>query len=205
MVDMPLLPHHKRMLLEESAIDEKAIVERGYRSVESKAELKRLGFSTQQLITPTLLIPIFNVHGEIGLYHHRPDTPRIREGKPAKYEFPVRQKMVVDVHPSLRDRIRDPTIPLFITEGVKKADAAISKGLCCIAVVGTWNFSGTNEFGGLTSLPDWEGVAFKGRDARGNAVRRTVYVCYDSDVMLKPQVHQALCRLAEFVRSRRGD
>ena len=188
-----LLPHHRTMLLEESAIREDVIAARGYRSIERKADLKRLGFSDSQLLVPTLLIPIWTVNNEIGLYQHRPDRPRIREGKPAKYEFPTRSQMVVDVHPLIRDKVRDPSIPLFITEGIKKADAAISQNLCCIALLGVWNFRGTNEFGGKTALPDWEGIALKDRQ---------VYIVFDSDVMLKPQVHQALVRLSAFLSQR---
>lgn len=181
-------------MLADSAITHDVIRARGYCTVESKAELRRLGFSASQALTPTLLIPIWNVAGEVGLYHHRPDTPRVgRDGKTAKYEFPARSRMAVDVHPSLHDKVRDPKTPLFLTEGVKKADAAVSLGLCCLALVGVWNWRGTNEFGGKTSLPDWEGIALKGR---------RVYVAFDSDVMLKKQVHQALARLAAFLEQR---
>ena len=49
--------------------------------------------------------------------------------------------------------------PLF-----RKADAAVSIGLCCIAVLGVWNWRGTSDWGGKTALPDWEMIAFK--DAR---------------------------------------
>ncbi len=193
-----LLPHHTEMLTKASGISQEVITARGYRSIESKAELKRLGFSDTQLLVPTLLIPIWSVTGEIALYHHRPDSPRIRDGKPAKYELPARSRMAVDVHPMIRDQVRDPAVPLFITEGAKKADAAISRDLCCIALIGTWNWRGTNEHGGKTALPDWEHIALKDRKDQG----RQVYICFDSDVMIKPQVHQALVRLSAFLEQR---
>lgn len=198
----PLLPHHRKMLVEGSGISPDVIAERGYCSVKSKAELGRKGFGESQRIVPTLYIPIWGVNGEVTLHHHRPDHPRIRDRKPAKYEFPFGERMALDVHPRIRERVRDPHVPLFITEGVKKADAGISNGLCIIAVVGTWNFRGTNEYGGLTTLPDWEGIAFKGRDDHGNVVARQVFIVYDSDVMTKPHVHAALQRLSEFLKSR---
>jgi hypothetical protein len=181
------------MLMEGSAIQEKVIAARGYRSVAHKADLKRLGFSEAQRLVPTLLIPIWSVTGEIALYHHRPDTPRIRDGKPTKYEFPAGARMAIDVHPKIQDMVRDPNIPLLVTEGVKKADSAISRGLCCIALLGVWNFRGTNEFGGKTALPDWESIALKDRQ---------VYIVFDSDVMQKPQIHQALVRLSAFLNQR---
>jgi hypothetical protein len=187
--------------LRESGVSEDIIRSRGYRTVTAKAGLRSLGFKDAQCLVPTLLVPIWNVAGEIGLYHHRPDTPRMRSGKPAKYEFPAGAAMAVDVHPFIKDKVRDPGVPLLITEGVKKADAAISRGLCCIAVVGVWNWRGSNEHGGKTALPDWEGIAFK--DASGHG--RKVFMVYDSDVMLKKPVHLALQRFAAFLGQRGAD
>ena len=191
---LPLLPHHAKTLLVDSRINPEIIRERGYRSVTTKSGLKSLGFGAAQLLAPTLLIPAWNVYGEIAFYHHRPDEPRMREGKLAKYEFAPGVKMVVDAHPRIRSQVRDPAVPLFITEGIKKADSAISHGLCCLGLIGTWNWRGTNEFGGKSALPDWDSIALKDRRDKG----RKVYVCYDSDVMVKPQVHQALARLSAF-------
>ncbi len=194
-----LLPQHEAMLAASGVCPDVA-AERGYQSITVKARLKALGFSEKQQIVPTLLVPIHSVFGGVALNHHRPDEPRISDktGKPCKYEFPAGSRMAIDVHPSLLERIRNPRVPLFITEGVKKADSAISLGLCCIALIGTWNWRGTNERGGKTALPDWESIALKGyRDAP-----RQVYICYDSDVMLKPEVHQALVRLSAFLKKR---
>jgi hypothetical protein len=86
--------------------------------------------------------------------------------------------------------VQNPKIPLFITEGLRKADAAISKGLCCVALLGTWNFRGTNKAGGKTVLADFEFLALEGRD---------VYIVYDSDVMVNLSVHQALVRLGAIL------
>src|SRR5437588_5013634 len=69
--NIQLLPHHARML-KEAAISQAVIEKRGYRSMQSRSELRRLGFADSQLHVPTLLIPIWSVNGEIGLYHHRP-------------------------------------------------------------------------------------------------------------------------------------
>ena len=62
------------------------IAERGYKTVTTKAALKDLGFSANQQLVPALLIPISNVHGEVAGYQSRPDKPRVRDGKPVKYE-----------------------------------------------------------------------------------------------------------------------
>jgi hypothetical protein len=76
---------------------------------------------------------------------------------------------------------------------VKKGDALATQGACAVALMGVWNFRGTNEVGGKTALPEWECVALNGR--------RT-FVVFDSDVMLKASVYSALTRLVAFLRRR---
>jgi hypothetical protein len=101
--------------------------------------------------------------------------------------------MVLDVPPRARIWLGDPTRPLFITEGVRKADAAVSRDLCCIALLGVWNWRGRNADGGTTALADWESIALKGR---------TAYVVFDSDLMTKAPVYVALARLKAFLERR---
>jgi len=187
-----LLPAH-HALISASSISPEVSHARGYRSVTSVSELRRLGFSDVQCSVPALLIPVWNVHGEMALYQSRPDNPRIRDGKAVKYETPSGATMAIDVPSSIRDRLRDPSWPLFITEGIRKADSAVSHGLCCIALLGVWNWRGTNDLGGKMALPDWELIALNGRD---------VYIVFDSDIVCKPQVHGALVRLKNFLESR---
>jgi hypothetical protein len=194
MTETRLSSSHKAMLLEESGIDAQIVRQRGYRTVESKADLGRLGFGRAQRKTPALLIPIYAPTGEVVLYQSRPDEPRIdSRGKPVKYETPAGSRMALDVHPAARDRLGNPAVPLFITEGVKKGDALVSRGLCAVSLIGVWNWRGKNEHGGKTALPEWEDVALNGRQ---------VYIVFDSDVMLKPEVHAALARFKSFLEGR---
>ncbi len=184
---------HSEMLLRGSGISEEVVRARGYRTVGTKAELKRLGFSDSQSNPPGLLIPLYSPAGEIANYQLRPDQPRVSNGKPAKYETPRGSRMVVDVHPFARRKLGDPTTPLFITEGIKKGDSLVSHGLCAGSILGVWNWRGTNEHGGKAALPEWESVALNGRQ---------VFIVFDSDVMLKPGVYAALVRLKNFVEGR---
>ncbi|PLS87075.1 MAG: virulence-associated protein E, partial [Actinobacteria bacterium] len=92
---MELSYEHKRMLIEESGIAPDVMEARGYRTVEKKAELKRIGFSEAQCGVPGLLIPIRSPAGEIVLYQYRPDSPRIKDGKPVKYETPSGSRMAL--------------------------------------------------------------------------------------------------------------
>ena len=184
-----LSPEHKHMLMEGSGIAPDLITARGYKTVTVKADLERLGFSTKQRIVPALLIPIFSPTGEVRLYQSRPDTPRINKGKPVKYETPTGSSMTLDVHPSVAGKLGDPAVPLFVTEGVKKADSLASRGLCAVALIGVWNWRGKNEKGGKTALADWESIALNGRP---------VYIVFDSDVMEKKAVHAALGKAQEL-------
>jgi hypothetical protein len=188
----PLLPQHVD-LIEKSAIAPKIAKARGYRSVISQADLERLGFSSGQRLAPGLLVPVWNVAGVVATYQFRPDEPRIRDGKPAKYETPAGTRMILDVPPLARVWLGDPKRPLFITEGARKADAAVSKDLCCIDLLGVWNWRGRNADGGKVALPDWESIALN---------KREVFIVFDSDVMQKRAVYTALGRLKAFLESR---
>ena len=191
-----LSEEHRRQLVEESGIAEEVVAERGYETVTVKAEMGRRGFSVAQRRVPTLLMPIHGVTGGIVNYHSRPDVPRINNhGKPVKYELPSGSKMVLDVPPRARPYIGDPSVPLFVTEGIKKADALASRDACAVGLLGVWNFRGTNAQGGKTALGEWESIALNDRQ---------VYVVYDSDVMTKKEVHAALTRLAAFLRTRKA-
>ncbi len=188
--------HHRKMLVEDSAIAPEVVEERGCYTVTTKSELGRKGFGRSQQGVPGLMFPIHGPTGEqpFGLY--RPDDPRVLDGKKRKYEFPAKQKMALDVPPRCRAHIGDPGVPLFITEGSKKADAGATRGLCLLALLGVWNWRGRNGLGGKTALPEWEYVALKGRK---------VYVVFDSDVMQKIEVYGALERLRGFLKHRGAD
>jgi hypothetical protein len=171
-----LLPQHEA-LIAASAIAPEVTAARGYRSVTSRAELERLGFGRAQRNVPALLIPVWNVHGENGTYQSRPDTPRIKGGKALKYETPAGSHLVLDVPPLARPQLSDPTRLLLLTEGARKADAGVSRDLCCVALLGVWGWRGTNDLGGKVALPDWDAIALNDRQ---------VHICFDSDVMEKP-------------------
>src|SRR5260370_11672594 len=152
-----LLPQHAA-LISASAISAAVAAARGYRSVAKKAELGDLGFAESQRQVPTLLTPIWTVHGEIGTYQHRPDQPRVRSGKPVKYETMAGSRMVLDVPPIVRAKLGNPKVPLFVTEGVRKADAAVSHGLSCVGLLGVWNWRGANADRRNGALADWESI-----------------------------------------------
>jgi hypothetical protein len=190
-----LLPQHRR-LVDASAISDDVAAERGSWSATKPAELDRWFGPTQRRLVPALVIPVHSVRGDVELVALRPDEPRVVKDRRRKYELPAHCQMVVDVPPRVRPVLGDPTLPLLITEGARKADAAVTAGLYAIDIWGVWTWRGKNEHGGLTALDCWERIAFNDR---------MVCLAFDSDVMQKREVHQALERFAAFLRGRHAD
>ena len=180
-------------MLRASAISADVAAERGYVSVDTKRQLPA-AFEDYQRRTPGLLIPVHDTSGAVALWQYRPDRPRGNgRDKLVKYETPGGTRMTIDVPPRIRDQLADPKVPLWVTEGIRKADAAVSAGLCCIALLGVWNWCGTNTLGGKTALPAWHDIALNGR---------RMVLAFDSDVTAKRSVQTALRELAAYLASK---
>ena len=191
-----LSPEHLDMLRVESGISDEVILARGYRTIRQASELMDLGFARTQGRVPGLLLPLHTTDGKVGSYVYRPDRPRSRQSRSGttrvvKYEVPRGSRTRVDCPPACRRKLEDPAVPLWITEGQKKADALASRGLCAVALLGVWNWKGKNDLGGTTLLADWDYVALDGREVR---------IVFDSDVMVKAAVRSALDRLVEHMQ-----
>lgn len=85
----------------------------------------------------------------------------------------------------------DPEYEIIITEGELKAAAACGAGFPTIGLGGVWNFRSSKE--GIWWLPELEQVKW---------VRRTVYVCFDSDYLTKPNVCSAINGLMAELQER---
>jgi hypothetical protein len=185
---------HTTLLTQGSAIDPLVIEERAAWTAICPSEMAALGFAGAQQIAPALMLPVWSVQGKIELYQARPDSPRLnQDGNPVKYETPAGGRMILDAHPRVRPLLRDPQIPLYVTEGIRKADAAISRALCCVALLGVTNWRGMNISGGKTALVCWQSVALNGR---------TVYIAFDSDSATKRPVLLQSIALGEYLESK---
>ena len=181
-------------LLRSSAITPHVAAARGYRTVTQHLELLELGFRPYQALTPALLVPVHDVNGVVGLHQIRPDNPRVTDkGKEIKYETPKGTQLCVDVPSSIREQLGDPKVTLWITEGARKVDAAVSAGLCCVGLLGVNSWRGKNELGGKTALACWDSIALNFRE---------VVICFDSDVMTKKAVSMACMALKMFLKKR---
>jgi len=180
-------------LLEGSAISRQVADQRGYVSVDSKKQAERYGFKPWQARTG-LLVPLYRADGSRWGYQLRSDVPRrTMAGNVVKYETPAGQRNGLDIPPGIRDKLGDPAQPLFVTEGTRKADSAVSAGIACVALPGVWGWRGTNDQGGKLAVPDWHDVALNGR---------RVVLAFDSDVISKPSVAKALRELAGYLETK---
>jgi hypothetical protein len=186
-----LFDQHAKML-EASTITPDHARRRGYVSVDTKIRLEQIGIAKAGQSVPGLLIPLLGIDGRPWGHQYRPDAPRINSaGKPIKYENPVRQSNRLDIPPGVPDQLGDPSVPLWITEGARKADAGAIAGLCIVAVLGVNNWRGTNGAGGKVALPDFHDVALNGRQ---------VILAFDNDVMTKPEVRKALRQFGAWLK-----
>ena len=121
-----------------------------------------------------------------------PRSTAVARGPGGEVRDPAERKWCSTCRRGAED-IDDPAVPLFITEGPLKADAAVSAGLCCVALLGVWSWRGTNEKGGKVALPAFESIALNSR---------RVVIAFDSDAFTKEGVHGAMARLGDFLAHR---
>ncbi len=183
-----LAPQHEAKL-RSSCVDVAVADERHYYSIMDAGDLRTLGFSAAT-VPPALAIPMYNYAGQTQTIV-RPDQPRTAEdGKLVKYDRPGGQRNIIDIHPRVRPVLQDPAVPLWITEAPLKADALISQGQNAIGGVGCWFFRTKSDSGGKVILPDFQHIAWNGRDVR---------IVFDSDVSTNANVGLAERRLALYL------
>ena len=119
--ELNLLSQHAQMLAD-SDIAPAIAKERGCRSITDHTELTAMGFALRQARVPGLLFPLHTTDGTVLDCVYRSDEPRIVKDKEVKYELKKGQGVRLDCPPICREQLADPKIPLWLTEGQKKAD-----------------------------------------------------------------------------------
>lgn len=184
--------------LHASMIDDQVRDARGYRTLgpESRQTLVDARCPKwavrEDTAFPGLFIPMHDTRGAYIGFQFKPAQPQTKPGmdKPSKYASPAGMHNRLDVNPLVRHLVADPGVPLWITEGMKKADALASRGRAVIGMTGVWNWRREDRM-----LADWEDVPLRGR---------TVIVCFDADTATNPQVRNAMRRLVSWLRNKTG-
>jgi hypothetical protein len=138
-----LLPQH-RADLHRSGLSDDQIARCKFYSITNRLGAER-ALQTTRLpdgIWPALGIPYRGPGGyKNGYVRLKPDKPRLDEhGKPVKYESPRDVPNRAYFPPETLPALSDPSAPLLLTEGEKKAAAADQEGFPCIGLVGVWGW-----------------------------------------------------------------
>jgi hypothetical protein len=165
---------------------------RGYETITSRSRLDALKITKAGRNTPGLLVPQLRADGSTWGWQYRPDTPRVdSKGRPVKYETPWQQPNGLDVPPAVGPMLGDLSVPLFITEGVKKADSGALHGLCIVALSGVWCWLHTNTAGAKMALSAWRDIALNNS--------RRVILAFDGDVARNPSVQKSCHALSQYL------
>jgi hypothetical protein len=183
---LDLSTEDRRILEVESSIRPEYIAGRGYYTASRLVDVPEVFKGRQRRLG--LVIPTFSPSGATG-FRLRPKR-RISPGR--KYEQPYGVPSILDVHPFNLERVRNPHIELWITEGEKTADSLASRGECVISIPGVHNFAEKGSRG-VEGLPCWDYVPLQGR---------TVNVVFDSDTLTNPSIQLALERLVTLLEGR---
>jgi hypothetical protein len=188
------------MLTEESGIQLDVVTGRGYYSptatmIAQMTQLEILDPLVQKADS-WLAIPIIRpdgaYHGEI--IRRFPSPPKM------KYVWPTGARNAVDIHPEARVQLLDRSVPLILTEGIKKADAMFSasiiEGIECVplAINGCWGWR-VQVDGGSIACPDFQDIPLNDRK---------IYLVVDSDYRTNDDVRRGWDALAQYLESKTG-
>ncbi|HEY1598596.1 MAG TPA: DUF3854 domain-containing protein [Pirellulales bacterium] len=182
-----LLPEHLDDL-KRSGLSAETIAACMFRSETDSEVLRRiLGRNRADVPAPGLVIPFRQLNGKFnGFARVRPSRPRLIDGKPVKYEQPINTAARVYIPPLTVAALRNPDIPIGISEGEKKSAAADQAGFPCLGLIGVWNWQ-VAKSNPRHLIPDLAGVVWR---------RRKVWIGFDTDPRINFSVMQARAELA---------
>jgi hypothetical protein len=187
----PLRPEHLRDLRGSGLTDDTIGAAHLY-SLTDPAEIGRLlnWKAPASRLGPCLCFPYLDLNGQPNGYAAvKPDRPQPQKnGKPRKYELPVGGGNRLYIAPGVGLILEEPSAPLVLTEGVKKALKATQEGLPTVGLSGVWNWK---EKGAERLIADLRAIPWHGRRA---------YVVFDSDAALNRSVGLAEQRLVAVLK-----
>lgn len=186
----PLLDRHAAELRASGLSDAQARAAGVYSETDPAAVAALLNWKHPAVaLGPCLCFPFPAAAGEAPYATVKPDRPRTKGDKPVKYESPAGRPLRAYVPPGTRAALADPSAPLVVTEGVKKALKADQEGFPCVGLAGVYGWCQKRRVGadgkkaGPRALtPDLAAVAWRGR---------LVTILFDSDAVTNPDVRRA--------------
>jgi putative DNA primase/helicase len=194
-----LLPQHLADL-RHSGLSDATITACGFRSLEAPASVQDVlrWKRYRGELGPCLCIPFADAEGKpTGYSRLKPDRPRKskEDGKPVKYESPKGSTNRAYFPPGTLPALKDPSAPLLITEGEKKAAKADQEGFPCIGLAGVYAWQ-------RKRLRDKDGKATGERQLIDSLASlswqgRPAFLCFDSDAATNSNVRMAEWHFAE--------
>jgi len=176
--------------LKRSGLSDSTIEQAGFRTVPPNDINKKIGFNIPSL-TSCYEIPYDTTFSRFRAFYDENNN-----GKYPKYIQRKNSGNRLYIPSTVIPILKDSSIPLYITEGEKKALKAAQEGIFFIGLSGLWNW--TNK-GSKELIPDFDRITLK---------NRTVYIVPDND-WLHPNKHgyrknlkQAVYLLADKLKQR---
>jgi hypothetical protein len=147
--------------LRRSGLSDKTILKAGIKSLPPNEITKKLGFNNPD-ITSCYEIPYDKDFSRFRIFYtnNATDKPKYLQRKGTSNRLYI--------HHLTKEILNNPSIPLYITEGEKKALKATQESLFCVALSGLWSWSnGKKEL-----IEDFDQIVLKDRD---------IYIVPDND------------------------
>jgi hypothetical protein len=173
---------HRMMLFDDSGIDPPVEAERGTFTARRGKDVPQDHGGLPR--KPGIVFPIHTLDGGM-FYRLRPDNP----GCLPKYMQPKGHPNRLDIHPRQHERIKQPGGMRYVTEGEKKVDAGVSRGVLMVGQLGVFN--GQRDKGAAL-IDDWYELPLDGEEYS---------ICYDSDIETNENVQIAADRLARLLEA----
>lgn len=186
--------------IKRSGLNEKDLKKLGYKLLTAE-ETKEITDDKHKAVL-SYKIPYYDIEGKVTPFYRIRFLEDVQDkskgfgkskAKPMRYWQPP--KAVPQIYfPNVikwSDVVKDIEIPIYITEGEKKAAKACAEGLYCIGLGGVWNWKSSKK--AVPLIKDFDDIGLKGR---------TFILVFDSDSNTNINVMKALHELTKVLTNK---
>jgi len=189
---LPVDDEHLKDLYE-SGLSDETILSAKIRSISAYEATEILGF---RINCRCLAFPYLNSQVGVldGVIRLKPNIPPVITGRPAKYLSRKNSSNRLYIPKKVFKDLNIHHIPLIITEGEKKALAAVQAGLSCVGLSGIYCWKGkSKETDNSNPISDLDLINFKHRE---------IFIIFDSDAVYNQNIRKAEIDLAKELTNR---